>query len=141
MTEEVILDEEGAVVTSIGFCALGKRWSSWAIDCFNRESFGSKAAVRRALVTHVGLVGCFPSPMGDPQFRGKVWVDPDERLVGLGSFDFWTRGRIWAGEHESLCRACMVQEGVILAGWLMRGLVWALALVTRSLKFREFLTS
>ena len=96
----------------------------WVLTGVTR-SLWSKAAVRMALVTHVGLVGCFPSPMGDPQSGGKVWVDPEERLVGLGSCDFLTRGRIWAGEHESLCRACVVQEGVVLAGWLMRGLVWA----------------
>ena len=144
------------MLTSRGFCALGKRWSSWAIDCFNRESFGSKAAVCRALITHVGLVGCFPSPMGDPQSGGKVWVDPEERLVGLGSCDFLTRGRIWAGEHESLCRerlvgelsligsllwAFMMQDCSIRLGDLTHRPVWVLTGVTRSFGSFDFLTS
>ena len=91
--------------------------------------------MRRALITHVGLLGCFPSPMRDPQPRREVWVDPEKRLMGLGSFDFLAWGKIWAGEHESLFRACVVQEGFVLAGWLV------LTLVTRSLECREFLTS
>ena len=36
------------------------------------ENLEKAAAVCEALITHVGLLGCFPSPMGDPMFKGKV---------------------------------------------------------------------
>ena len=36
------------------------------------ENLEKAAAVREALITHVGLLGCFPSPMGDPKLKGKV---------------------------------------------------------------------
>ena len=46
------------------------------ISCSSRvvsaENLEKAAAVREALITHVGLLGCFPSPMGDPKFKGKV---------------------------------------------------------------------
>ena len=80
------------------------------------ENLERAAAVLEALITHVGLLGCFPSPMGDPQFRGEVWVDLQEGLMGSGSFDFLTFGTNGAGGHESLCRACVVQEDSVLAG-------------------------
>ena len=80
------------------------------------ENLESAVAMREALIMHVGLMGCFPSPMGDPQFRGEVWVDLEEGLMGSGSFDFLIFGTNWTGGHESLCRACVVQEDSVLAG-------------------------
>ena len=48
------------------------------------ENLERAAAVREALITHVGLLGCFPSPMGDLQSRGEEWVDPEERPPSSG---------------------------------------------------------
>jgi hypothetical protein len=49
-------------------------------DCFSRESFGEEAAVREVLITHVGFMGCFPSPRGGQLIRQELG---SASLVGL----------------------------------------------------------
>ena len=72
---------------------------SLAIDCFGRVSVGEMAAVRGDLITHVGFMGCFPSPRGSRLIRqelgsaslvglevGVEVVDPDMERAELASF-------------------------------------------------------
>ena len=104
--------------------------------CFSFENFERAAAVRGALITHVGLLGCFPSPMGDPQSRGEVWVDPEERLMGSGSFDFLR------GKRFSSVGFLVGEHGTLLTGsfdFVTRERFWAL--VMGFLGSRKFLTS
>ena len=58
--------------------------SSSSSRVVSSENLEKAAAVREALITHVGLLGCFPSPMGDPQSRGEEWVDPEKRPPSSG---------------------------------------------------------
>ena len=71
---------------------------SLAMDCFGRVSIGEMAAVRGDLITHVGFMGCFPSPRGGRLIgqelgsaclvrleAGVEVADPDMERVELAS--------------------------------------------------------